>query len=153
MDIKIISAVSLSNGTSKTLDNFHTNQNIAERFFFLFILHSFRCTQCFFRFLQFKAFRTYFLAMRMVFEHWTPFTYSSISANSNSVSGNNRNSHINQSHSAYGNKHFFVFLFFLLLLDLFFMLFDFNGKKQPVNLKLTLKNIPWKMGRRLFTEL
>lgn len=26
-------------------------------------------------------------------------------------------------------------------------------KKKPVNLKLTLKNIPWKMGRRLFTEL
>lgn len=106
----------------------------------------------FFCFLQFKAFWTYFLAMRMVFEHRTPFTYSSISANSNSVSGNNR-PHKSIALCLRKQALFFVFLFFLLLLDLFFMLFDFNGKKQPVNLKLTLKNIPWKMGRCLFTEL
>lgn len=131
MDIKIISAVSLSNGTSKTLDNFHTNQNIAESFFFSLFYTVSGARNAFFRLLQFKPFWTYFLAMRMVFEHRTPFTYSSISANSNSVSGNNRNSHINQSHSAYGNKHFFCFsFFFLLLLDLFFMLFDFNGKSS-----------------------
>lgn len=116
--------------------------------FTLFQVHA----MLFFRLLQFKPFWTYFLAMRMVFEHRTPFIYSSISANSNSVSGNNRNSHINQSHSAYGNKHFFCFSFFSSLVGFIFYAIRFNGKKQPVNLKLTLKNIPWKMGRRLFTE-
>lgn len=135
MDIKIISAVSLSNGTSKTLDNFHTNQNIAESFFFSSFYTVSGARNAFFRLLQFKPFWTYFLAMRMVFEHRTPFTYSSISANSNSVSGNNRNSHINQSHSAYGNKHFFCFSFFFFSCWIYFLCYSISMEKAAGKFK------------------